>query len=273
MRKITVPKLEKPRKNFDQRGKLSSSSHQKSNPDIGRHYDEELIVSSSSESLDVLEDPWGKTSHVKRLRKMEKQRKASVKYEEPLSNDANIDQNSEGLHSKAVLDTTNLDSAIETLELEDNVDGELIIPFPADISKMFEIQLRPKDLDIFNKDTEEKKQESTKSSCNVLVSTSVQCSMKDDKDNENDTNNDGDDDWVFVPNAAFQQPVLLGHFSRRSQSSELIRVFVDLGSKADVRDNDRADLSWCSCYILSRLLGICFLVAGLTGLIFSALPQ
>ena len=60
MRKITVPKLEKPRKNFDQRGKLSSSSHQKSNPDIGRHYDEELIVSSSSESLDVLEDPWGK---------------------------------------------------------------------------------------------------------------------------------------------------------------------------------------------------------------------
>ena len=74
-RKTSVPQLQKPRSEFDQRRKLSSSSHQKSNPDRARHDQEEVVDSSGSESYEALDDPWGKNSPLRRIRKMEKEMK------------------------------------------------------------------------------------------------------------------------------------------------------------------------------------------------------
>lgn len=118
--------------------------------------------------------------------------------------------------------TENLSSESDS----DHQDGELHLPFPVDISKLFEIQLHPQMMNENNREKDDKDNglvNHKASGCKVLVATSVQCDI-DSNGSVGDTNNNIEsEDWSFVPNSLLRQPLLLGHFSKK-QSTDIIRV-------------------------------------------------
>lgn len=216
----------------------------------------------SSSSEEDPNNPWGKNSPSRRIKKMEREvgviQSTTEKDDQCHDNDKDIEN-----IVKEIMET---DSEVEQISLDESNPEKIFLPLLTDLSKSYEIEMKPNEE---NNNNGSSSNVPMNESLKVLISTSVQCNINPaEKETSPNVDIEG---WKFVPNEALQEPVLLGYFARQN-STDMIKVFVDTDKMPKISTESKEELGWCSCYILTRLFFICLLLAGLTLLMLTSLP-